>query len=238
MVVVLTAPKPTSSTPNRPRAGAISTGADTGEDYISFSGEAQSGKLLIVNVPFNFFTRRGDAYALVVGMTGVKLGEQVAQLGCSDGGLLGAVAKRVGLSGRFVAYVPDQASAERARRGAADAGVLVDVEAAPSARVPANGNMFDIVLIDDTDWYLSGMETARGAETLREGLRILRPGGRLMVIGATGAEGLGRWLMAGRRRRSLDQEDALQANGFALARRLAERDGYIFIEAIRPREGP
>jgi hypothetical protein len=34
MVVVLTAPSPTSSTPSRPRAGAISTGVDTSENYI------------------------------------------------------------------------------------------------------------------------------------------------------------------------------------------------------------
>src|SRR5262245_55299675 len=35
IVVGLTAPRPTSSTPNLPRAGAISTGVDTGENYIS-----------------------------------------------------------------------------------------------------------------------------------------------------------------------------------------------------------
>src|SRR5712691_9370869 len=35
MVVVLTAPRPTRSTPNFPRAGAILTGVDTGENYIS-----------------------------------------------------------------------------------------------------------------------------------------------------------------------------------------------------------
>src|ERR1017187_2438346 len=32
--VVLTAPRPTSSTPSLPRAGAISTGLDTDENYI------------------------------------------------------------------------------------------------------------------------------------------------------------------------------------------------------------
>jgi hypothetical protein len=34
IVVVLTAPRPTSSTPSFPRAGAISTGVDTGKNYI------------------------------------------------------------------------------------------------------------------------------------------------------------------------------------------------------------
>jgi hypothetical protein len=36
IVVVLTAPRPTSRIPSLPRAGAISMGADTGENYISF----------------------------------------------------------------------------------------------------------------------------------------------------------------------------------------------------------
>src|SRR5882757_5434753 len=34
MVVVLTAPSPTSRIPSLPRAGAISTGIDTGKNYI------------------------------------------------------------------------------------------------------------------------------------------------------------------------------------------------------------
>ena len=36
MVVVLTAPRPTSSTPSLPRAGAISTGVDMKFDHIAF----------------------------------------------------------------------------------------------------------------------------------------------------------------------------------------------------------
>ena len=79
---------------------------------------------------------------LVVSMTGVRLGERVAQIGCAHGGRLAAIAKKVGLSGRAVAIVPDDASAARARKGAAQAGVLVEIETAPPTRVPADDAAF------------------------------------------------------------------------------------------------
>src|SRR5439155_16680483 len=46
MNVVLTAPSPTSRTPSFPRAGAIATGVDTGENYISFQLSAISSQLV------------------------------------------------------------------------------------------------------------------------------------------------------------------------------------------------
>ena len=51
--------------------------------------------------------RRDDPHLLVVGMTGVRMGDRVAQVGCAHGGRLAAVASKVGLSGRAVAFVPD-----------------------------------------------------------------------------------------------------------------------------------
>ena len=61
-------------------------------------------------------------------MTGVKLGDRIAQIGCADGGRLAAVAAKAGLSGRAVAVLPDEVSAERARKGAERAGVLVELK--------------------------------------------------------------------------------------------------------------
>ena len=72
------------------------------------------------------FKRRDDPYSLVVGMTGVKLGDRVVLIGCAHGGRLAAVAAKVGLSGQALAIVPDEASAARARKGAEQAGVLVE----------------------------------------------------------------------------------------------------------------
>src|SRR4029077_1046379 len=105
----------------------------------------------------NPFRRGSDPHPLVVGMTGVKLGERFAQIGCAHGGRLGAVAAKVGLSGRAVAIVPDEASSARARKGAAEAGVLVDVETAPPTRLPVEDDGFDLVVIDDTGGFLGAM---------------------------------------------------------------------------------
>jgi len=44
------------------------------------------------------FLKRGEPYALVVGMAGVKMGDRFLQIGCADGGRLAAIAQKVGLS--------------------------------------------------------------------------------------------------------------------------------------------
>ena len=79
-----------------------------------------------------FFTRRASADPLIVSMTGVKMGERMLQIGCASGGRMAAVAAKVGLSGLAVVVVPDDSSAARAVKGAAEAGVLVDVKTASS----------------------------------------------------------------------------------------------------------
>src|SRR5437588_9534630 len=99
----------------------------------------------------NPFARQTDPHALVAAMTGVKMGERFLQVGCAHGGRLGSVAAKVGLSGQAVAIVPDEASALRARKGAAQAGVLVEVEMAPPTALSVENNAFDVAVVDDTD---------------------------------------------------------------------------------------
>src|SRR5947209_11104847 len=96
------------------------------------------------------FLKRQNRHALAVSMTAAKMGDRLLQVGCAHGGRLGAVAMKVGLSGRAAAVVPDEASADRARKGGAEAGVLVDVEVAPPSRLPHADRSFDLVVADDT----------------------------------------------------------------------------------------
>src|SRR3977135_4027341 len=96
------------------------------------------------------YLKRQDPYALVVSMTGVKMGDQLLQVGCADGGRLGAIASKVGLSGRAALVAPDEASAKRARKGAEAAGVLVEVEVAAPTRLPGENDAFDLAIVDDT----------------------------------------------------------------------------------------
>jgi ubiquinone/menaquinone biosynthesis C-methylase UbiE len=179
------------------------------------------------------FLRSGDPFMLVVGMTGVRLGDRIAQVGCAHGGRLGAVAGKVGISGRAVAVVPDEASAARARKGASAAGVLVEVEIAPPTSLPLDSDSFDLVIIDDTGGLLAGMAPPERTATIRETLRVLRPGGRAMVIGATPRTGIGGLFSRPPAGPRLDPVPVLQADGFGKVRLLAEREGLAFVEGVK-----
>jgi ubiquinone/menaquinone biosynthesis C-methylase UbiE len=181
------------------------------------------------------FLRRDDPHLLAVRMTGVKMGDRLLQIGCAHGGRLAAIAAQVGLSGRAVAVVPNQADADRARKGAARAGVLVEVEQASPTRLPADEQAFDVAIIDDTGGLLAGMTAADRSAAVREAVRVLRPGGRLMVIGSAPRGGLAGLLARGPKHAALDARPALESDGLRAVRRLAERDGLVFVEGIKPR---
>jgi SAM-dependent methyltransferase len=185
------------------------------------------------------FLKREDPYALVVGMTGVKMGDRVAQIGCAHAGRLGAVAAKVGLSGRAVAVVPDEASASRARKGAAGAGALVEIEIASPMQLPIETDGFDLVVVDDTAGVIGSRQPQERAASVRELARALRPGGRVMIIGALPRGGLGALLSRAPGgppfAASGEAVTALQADGFKSVRTLAEREGLVFVEGIKPR---
>jgi SAM-dependent methyltransferase len=187
----------------------------------------------------NPFARRSDPYLLAVSMTGVKMGDRVAFVGCANGGRLAAVASKVGLSGRAVAIVPDGRAAELARKGAEQLGVLVEIEVASPAELPLEDGSVDLAVVDDTDNLLGLMLPERRVASIRELVRILRPGGRVILVGAPPGVGLGKLftrapagpLFAA----SGDANTALEADGFGIVRTLAEREGLVFVEGIKPR---
>jgi ubiquinone/menaquinone biosynthesis C-methylase UbiE len=187
----------------------------------------------------NPFVKGGDGHPLVVGMVGTKMGERFVQIGCAHGGRLGAVAAKVGLSGRAVAIMPDEASAERARKGAAEAGMLVEVEVAPMTALPAEDHAFDVAVLDDTAGLVAAMRPEDRGVFVQELFRMLRPGGRVVALGTMPPSGLAALLRGGSNEPSFAGSGALHElltlGGFRPVRTLAERDGLIFVEAAKPR---
>lgn len=181
------------------------------------------------------FRRSDNPSALAAGMAGTKMGDRVVQIGCAHGGRLAAIAVPVGLSGRAVAVVPDETSAARARKGAAHAGVLVEVETAPPTRLPFEDGAFDVAVVDDTTGLLGSMRPEDRVTTVRELVRILRPGGRVMVMTTMPRGGLGALFSRAQTGPPFDPSPSLQADGFKSVRTLAEREGLRFVEGIKPR---
>ncbi|MCY4602153.1 MAG: methyltransferase domain-containing protein [Acidobacteria bacterium] len=176
--------------------------------------------------------RLGGPRELEVSMAGVKLGSRVLQMG-GDGGLIAALASVVGLSGQASAAVQEAGQVAAFERAAAKAGVLVEVKATSFASLPYEEASFDVVVIKNV---LGGLRQNERVFSLQEAGRVLRKGGRCLVIEQSVRGGLGALFS----RQQLDRQyaaggarAALAAEGFAGVRLLADRDGYRFTEGTR-----
>ena len=176
-----------------------------------------------------FFLRKASLERLPVVMCGVRMGERALQIGVADVSFVGEIAAKVGLSGHAAVAVADERDAEKARRSAAGAGALVDVIVAPLDALPLPVDGFDVVVIHPAGL---AQPLAAAAGMLREAYRVLRAGGRLVIIEGGG---LG---FAGRVRGPAPADaaatlGALTAARFKATRVLAEREGYRFIEGLK-----
>jgi ubiquinone/menaquinone biosynthesis C-methylase UbiE len=178
--------------------------------------------------------RKSTLDPLAVTMPGIKLGDRLLVVGGGDAALTAALAGKAGLTGR--ACVVD-ASAETTARVAAAVerhGILIESFTAPWTMLPFDPGAFDAVIIRNVLKELD--ETAR-LRAVGEVLRVLRPGGRAVVIEDTGRGGLAS-LWRGdpadpRYVRSGGATHVLEAAGFRGVRTLAEREGQLFVEGVK-----
>ena len=100
---------------------------------------------------------------------------------------------------------------------------------------PLEESAFDLSIVDNTSGLLSTLRAEDRVALVRELLRVLRPGGRVMVIGTAARGGLGALLTRAASGPAFDPVPSLEAEGFRSARALAEREGLTFTEALKPR---
>ena len=179
-----------------------------------------------------FFLRKSNLERLPVAMCGVRMGERTLQIGIDDSALAGAIAAKVGLSGHAAMALGDETSAARARAAAAAAGALVDVQITALHSLPFEADAFDLVVVHAAG-SLPRLEDDAAVAMLRDAHRVLRHGGRIIVIEGSGRRGLGRWFGAAAAMPASPAIAALSAAGFRPARLLAEREGYRFTEGLK-----
>jgi ubiquinone/menaquinone biosynthesis C-methylase UbiE len=182
-----------------------------------------------------FFLRKSSLELLPVAMSGVRMGERALQIATDDPALTGAIAAKVGLSGTAAIAVADERTAAKAREGAAKAGALVDVRVAPLQTLPFDDAAFDVVVVHAMSGLLASMDDSQRVATLREAARVLRSGGRLVVVEAGPRGGLRALIGGGAATGDGGGTVAsLTTAGFRGSRVLAEREGYRFVEGMKP----
>jgi SAM-dependent methyltransferase len=179
----------------------------------------------------------GKRDSMPVTMTGVRMGERLLQIGMDDPALVGALAAKVGLSGTAALAVGDDRDAARARAIAEKAGVLVDVQVAPWSSLPFAAESFDLVVVQATGGFLASMRPEDRVACLQTAYRLLRAGGRIIVVEAARRAGLAGLLRGHavneRYAAGGGAEGALKAEGFRPVRTVGEAEGYRFTEGLK-----
>jgi len=177
--------------------------------------------------------REANIEPMVVTMSAVRTGERLLQIGVDEPAHAGGIAAKVGIGGEAVMALPDTSTVGRTQAALRKEGV-VDTHVGLDA-LPGGDGAYDVVVIHGVGGLLARAASDTRSALLRECTRVLRPRGRLVVIEAGPAVGLGA---------RLSKPDPyvegggavpdLQAAGFHPVRVLGERDGYRFIEGLRP----
>jgi ubiquinone/menaquinone biosynthesis C-methylase UbiE len=200
-----------------------------------FGGFFTTGNYIIDNFMPLWPFKKVSGESLAVSMAGVKLGDRLLVIGCSDPMLVAQLAGKTGLTGRAVAVDAREGMAATAADVAAREGVLLETITAPWNALPDDNDSFDVVVVRDVLPYL---DATKRSWFLGEAHRVLRPGGRCLVIDGTAKKGI----FAATRSEPVASDYAaaggpvaiLMTQGFKAARVLAEREGLLFAEAVKP----
>lgn len=169
-------------------------------------------------------------------MVGARPGDRVLFCGSTRPEVAGAVGAVTGLNGQTTVVDRRDHAAKVVAAAAAEAGALVDFEDAPLTLLPFDSDHWDAAVIVEGQRAI-GAEWTR---VLSEAIRVIRPGGRVVLFDPVGRPGLF----------GLARPDGppppttaavlamLAAAGLRGGRLLADVDGMRYFEAAKPRTAP
>jgi ubiquinone/menaquinone biosynthesis C-methylase UbiE len=175
---------------------------------------------------------------LPVAMSGVRGGERILQIGPGEPRIAGALAAKAGINGHAAAVVRDEPAARRMVKSAEQAAALIEVHVASFDALPFEPASFDVAVVHNVDGFIDALPDGARVAAVRESHRVLRKGGRVVVIEAGTRTGIGALLRPApkpdeRYAAAGGTVAALKAGGFTSARILADREGYRFIEGLK-----
>jgi ubiquinone/menaquinone biosynthesis C-methylase UbiE len=116
-------------------------------------------------------------------IAGIMPGHRVLDLGCGTGTQALATWRRAQPGGSVIGVDISQNMLAAARRKARRAGLAIDFRCADAAQLPFEGDGFDVVTVTTV---MHMVPDDRQRLCLREASRVLRPGGRLLLIDYAG----------------------------------------------------
>ena len=167
---------------------------------------------------------------LIVPMTGVRMGDQLLIVGSGGPKVVAQLALKPGLTGRTCLVDERDDAVQRAVSLAEVEGALVEPQVAPVTSLPYPSESFDLVAINH---LLPQLGADQRAQCLAEAARVLRGGGRCVVIHPRDRGALGALFGGGRGMPASEVESLMSAAGLRAVHTLAEREGLLFVEGAR-----
>ncbi len=132
---------------------------------------------LILRVAFR--GKEPELRQMIADLAQLRSGETVLDVGCGTGTLALEARSRVGITGRVHSIDPSQQMIAYARRKAAGRSLSVDFQLGVVEHLAFPDRSFDVVLCT---WMIHHLPTDDQRQGLAEMARVLKPGGRLLLV--------------------------------------------------------
>jgi ubiquinone/menaquinone biosynthesis C-methylase UbiE len=114
-----------------------------------------------------------------VDLAGIKPGDYVLEVGCGTGTLTLAAKRQAGLTGRVFGIDIIPGMIEASKRKAAEAQEEITFQEGSIDKIPFTESTFDVVMCSFMIFHMSEETRQKGIAEIH---RVLKPGGRLMIL--------------------------------------------------------